>query len=328
MQVFEEHESEVRSYCRSWPTVFDRAEGSWINDVDGRRYLDFFAGAGALNYGHNHPVLKQALLDYIERDGVVHSLDMSTRAKARVPRDLRRGDPAPRGLDYKVQFPGPDRHQRRRGGAQAGPQGQGPRAHRELHQRLPRHDPRLAVGHRQLHEAQRRRRPARRTAPPMPYCNYLEDGQQPRPARGAARATGAAASTGRRRSSSRRCRARAASTWPASTGCAASPRCARSSTCSSSSTTSRWAAGAPGPSSASSRPGIKPDIVCLSKSISGYGLPLALTLMKPELDVWEPGRAQRHLPRQQPRVRHRHRGHARVLVRRRPQPRRRREDDR
>ncbi|WP_018330204.1 aminotransferase class III-fold pyridoxal phosphate-dependent enzyme [Actinomycetospora chiangmaiensis] len=35
--------------------------------------------------------------------------------------------------------------------------------------------------------------------------------------------------------------------------------------------------------------GIRPDIVCLSKSISGYGLPMALVLLRPELDVWAPG---------------------------------------
>ena len=35
--------------------------------------------------------------------------------------------------------------------------------------------------------------------------------------------------------------------------------------------------------------GISPDIVTLSKSISGFGLPMSLTLMKPELDVWSPG---------------------------------------
>ena len=105
MKVFEELESEVRSYCRGWPTVFDRAQGSWIYDEDGPRYLDFFAGAGALNYGHNHPVLKRALLDYLERDGVIHGLDMSTTAKARLPPDLPRRDPEPRGLDYKVSSP-------------------------------------------------------------------------------------------------------------------------------------------------------------------------------------------------------------------------------
>ncbi|MFQ5715813.1 MAG: aminotransferase class III-fold pyridoxal phosphate-dependent enzyme, partial [Nitrospinales bacterium] len=34
---------------------------------------------------------------------------------------------------------------------------------------------------------------------------------------------------------------------------------------------------------------LSPDIICLSKSISGYGLPMALCLIKPELDIWEPG---------------------------------------
>ena len=35
--------------------------------------------------------------------------------------------------------------------------------------------------------------------------------------------------------------------------------------------------------------GIKPDIVCLSKSLSGFGLPFAVTLFRPELDQWAPG---------------------------------------
>ena len=35
--------------------------------------------------------------------------------------------------------------------------------------------------------------------------------------------------------------------------------------------------------------GITPDIVTVSKSISGYGLPMSLCLFKPELDIWEPG---------------------------------------
>src|SRR5699024_9106844 len=36
------------------------------------------------------------------------------------------------------------------------------------------------------------------------------------------------------------------------------------------------------------RAGIDPDIVCLSKSIGGYGLPMAITLIKPEYDIWDP----------------------------------------
>ncbi|AYF79550.1 diaminobutyrate--2-oxoglutarate transaminase [Nocardia yunnanensis] len=107
MTVFAELESNVRGYCRSWPTVFDTASGAWLRDESGREYLDFFAGAGALNYGHNNPVLKQALLDYIAGDGLTHGLDMSTVAKRELLESLRERIFQPRGLDYKVQFPGP-----------------------------------------------------------------------------------------------------------------------------------------------------------------------------------------------------------------------------
>jgi diaminobutyrate-2-oxoglutarate transaminase len=107
MSVFERHESEVRSYSRNWPAVFDRASGSRLYTADGTSYLDFFAGAGTLNYGHNDPVLKQALIDYLERDGVTHALDMFTTARADLLRTLSERILAPRELDYKVVFPGP-----------------------------------------------------------------------------------------------------------------------------------------------------------------------------------------------------------------------------
>ncbi|HZB49190.1 MAG TPA: diaminobutyrate--2-oxoglutarate transaminase [Mycobacteriales bacterium] len=100
-------ESEVRSYCRNWPVVFRQGRGSRIVDREGRVYLDFFAGAGALNYGHNHPVLKRALLDYLEQDGVTHSLDMLTAAKESFLAEFAVRVLRPRGLDYRVQFPGP-----------------------------------------------------------------------------------------------------------------------------------------------------------------------------------------------------------------------------
>lgn len=107
LTVFESLESEVRSYCRAWPTVFDRAQGSHMYDEEGRAYLDFFAGAGSLNYGHNNPVLKRALLDYLERDGVTHGLDMSTTAKRSFLETFHRLVLQPRHLPYKVMFPGP-----------------------------------------------------------------------------------------------------------------------------------------------------------------------------------------------------------------------------
>ncbi|MFD5186160.1 diaminobutyrate--2-oxoglutarate transaminase [Streptomyces sp. NPDC058372] len=105
--VFETLESEVRSYCRGWPTVFDRAHDSRMYDEGGHEYLDFFAGAGSLNYGHNNPVLKRALIDYIEQDGVTHGLDMSTTAKRAFLESFRNVILRPRDLPYKVMFPGP-----------------------------------------------------------------------------------------------------------------------------------------------------------------------------------------------------------------------------
>jgi len=107
METFEHLESEVRSYCRAFPTVFEKARGHELIDQDGKRYVDFFAGAGVLNYGHNNPRLKRRLLEYLESDGLVHSLDMASTAKAAFLERFREVILEPRGLDYKVQFPGP-----------------------------------------------------------------------------------------------------------------------------------------------------------------------------------------------------------------------------
>lgn len=107
MKPFELYESEVRSYCRSFPTVFAKAKGHSMWSVDGKQYIDFFAGAGALNYGHNEPFLKTRLLEYLSGDYVVHSLDMATQAKGECLEAIQRILLGPRHLDYKVMFPGP-----------------------------------------------------------------------------------------------------------------------------------------------------------------------------------------------------------------------------
>ena len=107
MQVFERYESNVRSYCRSFPTVFARAKNAEIFDEEGRRYIDFFCGAGALNYGHNNDEIKQKLIDYLAGDGILHSLDMYTVAKREFLETFEEKVLRPRGLDYKIQFPGP-----------------------------------------------------------------------------------------------------------------------------------------------------------------------------------------------------------------------------
>jgi diaminobutyrate-2-oxoglutarate transaminase len=105
--VYERRESNVRSYCRSFPTEFTTAVGCTLTDATGRHYLDFFAGAGALNYGHNHPRLKQALVDYVMSDGLTHGLDLHTAAKTAFLQEFEARLLKPRHLPYKVQFTGP-----------------------------------------------------------------------------------------------------------------------------------------------------------------------------------------------------------------------------
>ena len=108
MDIFKTTESEVRVYSRSFPVIFNRAKGAHLFTEDGKSYLDFLAGAGTLNYGHNNDVLKKALLEYIEADGVTHGLDMFTRAKADFLTTFRDNILEPRGLgEYRVQFTGP-----------------------------------------------------------------------------------------------------------------------------------------------------------------------------------------------------------------------------
>lgn len=105
--IFESHESEVMSYARSFPVVFERAQGSCLYDERGRKYLDFLSGAGTLNYGHNNPVIKKKLVEYLLGDNVVHSLDMHTVAKRNFMDTFHDLILKPRGMDHIMQFTGP-----------------------------------------------------------------------------------------------------------------------------------------------------------------------------------------------------------------------------
>jgi len=107
MKVFEELESQVRSYSRSFPTVFNKSKGYKLWDIEQREYIDFFAGAGTLNYGHNNDVMKKKLIEYIENDGITHSLDMGTTAREDFLTQFSDIILKPRNLDYKIMFPGP-----------------------------------------------------------------------------------------------------------------------------------------------------------------------------------------------------------------------------
>ena len=107
MKIFEEIESEVQCYARSFPRVFNKAQGEYLYDTEGNQYLDFLAGAGTLNYGHNNPVFKKELLKYIEADGITHGLDLHTKAKGNFLNTFNDMILKPRNMDYIVQFTGP-----------------------------------------------------------------------------------------------------------------------------------------------------------------------------------------------------------------------------
>jgi len=107
MKTFEELESEVRSYSRGWPAVFEKAKGHHLWDIDGNKYIDLFAGAGALNYGHNNDKMQEAMIDYIRQDGIIHSLDMASTSREEFLKSFNEIILKPRNLEYKTMFPGP-----------------------------------------------------------------------------------------------------------------------------------------------------------------------------------------------------------------------------
>jgi diaminobutyrate-2-oxoglutarate transaminase len=105
--IFEEYESQVRSYCRKYPVIFEKAKNSEIYSIDGVRYIDFLNVAGSMNYGHNNPEIKKAILDYLSEDRIINALDMYTEAKRIFLNDFNQLILKPRDLQYKVMCCGP-----------------------------------------------------------------------------------------------------------------------------------------------------------------------------------------------------------------------------
>lgn len=106
-ETFEKYESSVRSYCRHFPKVFTDAKGAFMFDEDGNKYIDFFCGAGAVNYGHNNDYIKSKMVDYLMTDGIIHALDMYTVPKREFIDTLQQKIIEPRGYKYRIQFTGP-----------------------------------------------------------------------------------------------------------------------------------------------------------------------------------------------------------------------------
>lgn len=288
IDIFESLESEVRSYCRGWDTVFERASGSVLHSEDGREYVDFFAGAGALNYGHNHPALLRPLVEYLLSGAVIHSLDMKTVAKRRFLETFHELILKPRNLDYRVMFPGPTGTNSVEAALKVARKATG-RTHilgftNAFHgmtlgslavtgNSMKRHGAGVPLNH----------------ASSIPYDGFLGDESPDFQWLRLALADGG--------SGLDKPAAIIVETVQGEGGL----RAARAS----------WlrelaeichqhgillivddvqaGCGRTGTFFSFEDAGIVPDIVCLSKSISGFGLPLALTLFKPELDLWKPG---------------------------------------
>ncbi|WP_299601593.1 diaminobutyrate--2-oxoglutarate transaminase [uncultured Tateyamaria sp.] len=105
--VFTRRESQARSYCRTFDKVFASAQGSEMVDSEGHRYIDFLAGCSSLNYGHNDPDMKAALVEHLCNDGIAHGLDLQTSTKADFIQAFETHILRPRQLDHRLMFTGP-----------------------------------------------------------------------------------------------------------------------------------------------------------------------------------------------------------------------------
>ncbi|MEX1021823.1 MAG: diaminobutyrate--2-oxoglutarate transaminase [Dehalococcoidia bacterium] len=286
--AFENIESGVRSYSRSWPAVFTRAQGHTMWDEDGREYLDLFAGAGSLNYGHNHPVLKQALLDYIAGDNVTHGLDMATAAKRTFLERFRDVILEPRGLDYAVQFPGPTGTNSVEAALKLARKVTG----RESMISFTNAFHGMTLGALALTGNDMKRHGGGvplSYATSMPYDGFLgEDTDSLEVIRSFLREDGSGVDQPA---------AIIVETVQGEGGVnVSSPEFLRGLQDIARERGSllilddiQMGCGRTGPFFSFETAGIQPDIVCLSKSISGYGLPMALTLFRKDLDIWGPG---------------------------------------
>jgi diaminobutyrate-2-oxoglutarate transaminase len=102
-----ERESNARSYPRRLPLALRRAEGLYVEDVEGRVFIDCLAGAGTLALGHNHPVVIEAIQKVLDDRLPLHTLDLTTPVKDRFVQDLFALLPADFARSAKIQFCGP-----------------------------------------------------------------------------------------------------------------------------------------------------------------------------------------------------------------------------
>jgi diaminobutyrate-2-oxoglutarate transaminase len=283
--TFTAHESAVRSYCRRMPGVFTRGRNALVWDEAGTEYIDFFSACGALNYGHNDPLIKQAAMAHLRSDSILCGLDLHTPVKRRFIDDFQRIILQPRGLDYRLQFPGPTGTNAVEAALKLARKVTGRRTVVAFSKAF--HGMSLGA------LAATASRTARKGAGvPLPYVLRLAyDGDDQSGLPGIEQFE--------------------AAIWAGSETPAAfiveTVQGEGGLNVASVDWLQRLAAiakrlgsvlivddiqagcGRTGPFFSFEQAGLVPDIVCLAKSISGLGLPMALVLIKPALDVWAPG---------------------------------------
>ncbi|WP_369981530.1 diaminobutyrate--2-oxoglutarate transaminase [Xanthomonas bundabergensis] len=287
-QVFAEVESGVRSYCRRFPAVFSTARNAVLQDENGRKYIDFLAAAGSLNYGHNNPVVRDRLIEYLTNDGVIQALDLHTLAKRDFLQEFKRVVLSPRGYDYRLQFTGPTGTNAVEAALKLARKVTGRRNvvaftnafHGMTLASLAasaRASKRAAAGV-SLHDVVR-----------MPYDGFLGkdidsldvvEALLLRSGSGIDLPAAFIVET---------VQAEGGINVASSAWLARLAELAKKHDIVLIVDDIQAGCGRTGAFFSFERAGIYPDIVCLSKSISGYGLPMSLVLMKPGLDRWEPG---------------------------------------
>lgn len=287
MKTFEEIESAVRSYSRDWPAIFEKAKGYKIWDTEGNEYIDFFAGAGTLNYGHNDSNMQEQLIEYIRNDGIIHSLDMGTTPRKDFLEQFKEVILTPRNLDYKIMFPGPTGTNTVESALKIARKVTG----RDTVISFTNAFHGMTIGSLSVTGNSFKRKGAGiplSNAVSMPFDNYMEENdslaylERFLEDSGSGVALPAAIILETVQGEGGINAAKMDWLKKIETIC------------------KRWnilliiddvqaGNGRTGTYFSFEPAGINPDIVCLSKSIGGIGLPMAITLIKPEYDKWEPG---------------------------------------
>lgn len=102
-----QQESNARSYPRKIPLALKRARGIYVEDVEGRVFIDCLAGAGTLALGHNHPAVIAAIQNVLDSELPLHTLDLTTPVKDQFVQDLFGILPQALTRQAKIQFTGP-----------------------------------------------------------------------------------------------------------------------------------------------------------------------------------------------------------------------------